>query len=93
MTKEQIRDQLTVEIQALLQKEEYQRKNVNGIQALRELSSHLKQGKDFSHVITDTLNEILKKNDVSFETEEEKSALIQFLKPTVADLMRQYIKN
>ena len=92
MNKEEIRNQLIEEVQDLLT-HKYKRKPSKGLDALKGLANHFKGSEDFGNVITKTLNSILQKNEVKFESEEEKKNLITFLKPTITDLIRQYMLN
>jgi len=57
------------------------------------MAEHMGKADTFSHNIVDLLNEILAKNNVEFKDEKEKDNLIEFLNPTIKELIQKFILN
>lgn len=92
MDKEAIKDELIKECELLISSAKNNKHNA-GVTKLEALANHIGTVGDFTKTINVVLNEILKQQNVTkFKNEEEKSELLVFLKPTIAELMRKYIK-
>ena len=57
------------------------------------MAEHMGKADAFSHKIVDLSNEILEKNNVEFKDEKEKDNLIEFLNPTIKELIQKFILN
>ena len=60
---------------------------------LKAMAEHMGKADNFSHKIVDLLNEILAKNNVKFKDEKEKDNLIEYLNPTIKELIQKFILN
>jgi len=93
MDKDQIKTELISEVEILLSLSKKKLANTAGIGKIKAMADHVGKMDDFSHRIIDILNEILKKNKIELNNEDDKNDLLAFLKPTVADLLRKYIRG
>ena len=91
MYKEAIKNELVREVELIINSTRNPVKSSVGISKLKALANHLGTIEDFTKKINSKLNEILKEHNITeFESEEEKNELIQYLKPTVTELIRKY---
>lgn len=91
MDKEAIKNELVREGELIISSTRNPVKSSTGISKLKALANHLGTIEDFTKKINDKLNEILKQQNITeFASEEEKSALIQYLKPAITELIRKY---
>lgn len=90
MNKELIKKELSAEITALIDSDSITFDNTSGLVGKLEMwQAKLDNVKDFSQTIIDKLNEILQNHNIEVN-EIEKSELLEYLKPTVQDLI---VKN
>ena len=93
MNKENIKSELILEVEKLLNLSENKISGSSGLDKLKAMAEHMGKADNFSHKIVDLLNEILAKNNVEFKDEKEKDNLIEFLNPTIKELIQKYILN
>lgn len=93
MNRESIKSELIKEVELLFNKRENQLRKTEGIHKLTALSEKMGKADGFSHLIIDKLNEILEKRNIEFETEKEKGEFLEFINPTVKDLIIRFIRN
>ena len=94
MDKDQIKTELISEVEILLSLNKKKLANTAaGIGKIKAMADHAGKMDDFSNRIIDILNEILQKNKIELNNEDDKNELLAFLKPTVADLLRKYIRS
>ena len=93
MNKENIKNELTLEVQKLLNLSENKIGGNSGLGKIQAMAEHMGKADDFSKKIVDLLNEILVKNNVEFKEEKEKDNLIVYLKPTITELIQKFILN
>ncbi|EJG03399.1 hypothetical protein [Flavobacterium sp. F52] len=94
MDKERIKDELIREGEFIINSISNPVKRASGFDKLKALGNHLKTTDDFTQKLTAKLNEILEANEISFEGENgevEKNELIEYLKPTITELIRKYL--
>ena len=91
MNKELIKTELENEINSIINSSSKTFKNTSGLQGkLAMWSTKLGGVEDFGEVISKKLNEIIDKHEVKFKDENQKNELINFLNPTIKQLI---IKN
>ncbi|NMH26174.1 hypothetical protein [Flavobacterium solisilvae] len=94
MNSENIKSELISEVQKLLNRPENKiGGNSSGLEKIKAMSEHIGKADNFSKKIVDLLNEILVKNNVEFKDEKEKDDLIEYLKPTITELIQKFILN
>ncbi|MCE7057967.1 hypothetical protein LZF95_25000 [Algoriphagus sp. AGSA1] len=93
MDKDKIKEELISEMgKVILQSESFNR--VEGvIEKLEMWQKKLKTVKGFSGLILENLNKILERHNVEFSNELEKSEFIEYIKPSIQDLIVRHIKN
>lgn len=74
-------------------KKENQFRNAEGLDKLNAWSEKFGKTPDFSKSIIDKLNEILEKENVNFKDDQEKNTFIEFINPTIKDLITKFIRN
>ena len=93
MNKENIKSELILEVDKLLNLSENKISGNPGLGKLKAMAEHMGKADNFSHKIVDLLNEILAKNNVKFKDEKEKDNLIEYLNPTIKELIQKFILN
>jgi hypothetical protein len=93
MNNENIKNELTSEVQKLLNLPENKIGGNSGLEKIQAMADHLGKADNFSKKIVDLLNEILVKNNIEFKDEKEKDKLIEYLKPTITELIQKFILN
>ena len=93
MNTENIKSELILEVDKLLNLSENKISGNPGLGKLKAMAEHMGKADNFSHKIVDLLNEILAKNNVKFKDEKEKDNLIEFLNPTIKELIQRFILN
>ena len=93
MNKEKIKNELISEVENLLSLSENKIGGNSGLGKLKAMAEHMGKADNFSHKIIDLLNEILEKNNVEFKNDKEKDNLIEYLNPTIKELIQKYILN
>ena len=93
MNKENIKSELILEVDKLLNLSENKISGNPGLGKLKAMAEHMGKADNFSHKIVDLLNEILAKNNVEFKDEKEKDNLIEYLNPTIKELIQKFILN
>ena len=93
MNKENIKNELISEVEKLLNLSENKIGGSSGMGKLKAMEEHMGKADAFSHKIVDLLNEILVKNNGEFKDEKEKDNLIEFLNPTIKELIQRFILN
>ena len=93
MNKENIKSELILEVDKLLNLSENKISGNPGLGKLKAMAEHMGKADNFSHKIVDLLNVILAKNNVKFKDEKEKDNLIEFLNPTIKELIQRFILN
>ena len=93
MNKENIKNELILEVEKLLNLSENKISGSSGLDKLKAMAEHMGKADNFSHKIVDLLNEILAKNNVEFKDEKEKDNLIEYLNPTIKELIQKFILN
>ena len=93
MNKEKIKNELISEVEKLLNLSENKIGGNSGLGKLKAMAEHMGKADNFSHKIVDLLNEILAKNNVEFKDEKEKNNLIEYLNPTIKELIQKFILN
>jgi len=94
MDKEAIKNELIRESELIISSSTNPVKRASGFDKLKALGNHLKTTDDFTQKLTARLNEILEAKNITFEGENgeaEKNELIEYLKPTVTELIRKYL--
>ena len=94
MDKEAIKDELIRESELIINSTSNPVKRASGLNKLKALGNHLKTTEDFNQKLTAKLNEILEEKNITFEGEngeEEKNELIEYLKPTITELIKKYL--
>lgn len=93
MTKKDIKNKLIREVEDMFTLRENQMRKTQGLDKLNAWQEKFERTPDFSKIIIDKLNEILKKNSFEFENENDKNQFTEYIKPTVKDLIVKFIKN
>ena len=93
MNKEKIKNELISEVEKLLNLSENKIGGNSGLGKLKAMAEHMGKADNFSHKIVDLLNEILAKNNVEFKDDKEKDNLIEYLNPTIKELIQKFILN
>ncbi len=89
MDKESIKQELILRVNAL--PEMKKKINKSDIQSFELTAQNLMATPVFAEKIMETLKQILKDKEIVFASEEERSELRQFLKPTNTELLRKYM--
>lgn len=92
-TNEQIRQELIVEYERLIQSEQYQTKKAEGFDKVDAMSEHMQGSDAFYRVLIDKLNEVIVSNNVLLEDEQEKLDFQAFISPTLQEYMGRYLRN
>jgi hypothetical protein len=85
MSKEIIKDELIKEISKRYLQPTGEKNS------LQELSNKLDNYSEFEDKVFDVLNSILDKHGIDLEDEIEKQEFIEFIKPTITELIEKYI--
>lgn len=93
MNKENIKNELILEVQKLLNISENKIGGNSGLGKIQAIAEHMGKADNFSKKIVDLLNEILVKKKIEFKDEKEKDSLIEYLKPTITELIQKFILN
>tara|TARA_R110002051_G_scaffold306845_2_gene377634 strand:- start:603 stop:884 length:282 start_codon:yes stop_codon:yes gene_type:complete len=93
MDKERIKQKLITEVENQFQKQENQFRKAEGLDKLNAWSEKFGKTPKFSELIVDKLNEILEKENIEFKNEQEKNEFLEYINPTVKDLITKFIRN
>lgn len=88
MDKEAIKDELISECEKLINSAKNSQSTV-GVSKLKAMANHLGTIDDLTKNINIKFNDILNQQNIS---DEERRELMMYLKPTVVELVRKYIK-
>lgn len=91
MDKEEIKNELVREVEVLINSDTNPVKRASSVNKLGALGNHLGTLDDFTKKITEKLNEVLQSKNIVIKNKEEKNELIEYLKPTITELIRKYI--
>ena len=93
MTKEEIRSELILEYERLIQDDKYKTKPAEGFDKVDAMSEHMQGSDAFYRVLIDKLNEVLLRNNMPLEDEQERLDFQAYISPTLKEYMGKYLRN
>ena len=91
MNYDHIRDQFITEAENLINDRKQSLFKGAGVSKLKAMADHLETFEKFSEELNVMINDVLKRNDVEFSSEEEKDDFTSYIKPTFETLFKKYI--
>lgn len=91
MDRDEIKNELVREVEEIINSKSNPVKRATGLNKLGALSTQAGTLDDFTKKITEKLNEILVNKKIVIENEEEKNEFMEYLKPTITELIRKYL--
>lgn len=93
MTKEEIKNELIRKVENLLRLNENKMRRAEGLDKLNAWQEKFDKTPDFSKLIVDKLKEVLVENKIDFKDENDKNDFLEYIKPTVKELVVKFMKN